>query len=142
MGSMDPCFYALSKLRRRKYDECIETCNELLNRNNYDQSAWFIKTRALTNKNFIDDIEVEEEGLADYLLDDNAVSKIPRPGTSLNRPGTQSLGRPGTSSSKSDTTQPFHSTHIFLSMTVSPHTPSLHPTSTHQPLQLTKPCAL
>lgn len=58
MGTLDPCFYALSLLRRRKYDKSIDTCNELLERNQYDQSAWYVKARALTNKNFIDDLEV------------------------------------------------------------------------------------
>lgn len=66
------------------------------------QSAWYVKCRALTAKAYIDDIEVEEEALGDALMEENAVAKVPRPGTSLARPGTQSTsGRPGTSSQSS-----------------------------------------
>lgn len=65
---------------------------ELLQRNAYDQQVWWVKCRALTNKNWLDDTEVEEEGIAEMLLDDNATAALPRPGTSLNRPQTNSNG--------------------------------------------------
>ena len=32
--------------------------------------------------------EIDEEGVADVLLDDNAINKAPRPGTSFSRPLT------------------------------------------------------
>jgi tetratricopeptide repeat protein 8 len=37
-----------------------------------------VKTRALTGKMYIDDTDLEEEGIAELLLDDNAMSKAPR----------------------------------------------------------------
>ena len=85
---MDPFFLAASKLRRKHYDECIEICNQLLAKNSFDQAAWFLKCRALTLKCWIDDLEIDEEGMADILLDENSVASVPRPGTSIQRPTT------------------------------------------------------
>jgi len=34
---MDPLFLSLSLFRRRKLDECVEVCTELLKKNPYDQ---------------------------------------------------------------------------------------------------------
>lgn len=44
--------------------------------------------RALTLQVYVDDIEGEEEGIAESLLDNYAISMMPRPGTSLKNPGT------------------------------------------------------
>ena len=54
------------------------------------QAVWFIKTRALTLQNWIDDTEVEEEGIAEMVMDENAMAAMPRPGTSVNRPNMAS----------------------------------------------------
>lgn len=32
------------------------------------QAAWLLKCRALTKKNWIDDLEIDEEGVADILM--------------------------------------------------------------------------
>jgi tetratricopeptide repeat protein 8 len=53
------------------------------------------KTRALTQQAYIDDSELEEDGAADLLLDDNAMASMPRPGTSLSRPNTKSSASGG-----------------------------------------------
>eukprot|EP00657_Telonema_sp_P-1_P006848 TRINITY_DN2630_c0_g1_i1.p1 TRINITY_DN2630_c0_g1~~TRINITY_DN2630_c0_g1_i1.p1 ORF type:complete len:259 (+),score=75.39 TRINITY_DN2630_c0_g1_i1:118-894(+) len=53
-----------------------------------DQAVWYLKAQALTEKNYVDDTEMEDEGAADVLLDENAISQAPRPGTSLRRPET------------------------------------------------------
>ena len=150
---MNPAFLALSRLRRRRYDECADLCTELLSKNNFDQQAWWMKMRALTLKAFIDDTgawreerparackpsvpppverferhghthvcsawerrggstsqqehlglsflsaEMEDEGIAEMLMDDNAMQAAPRPGTSLNRPTT--TARLGTQSNR------------------------------------------
>ena len=42
---LDPAFYALSKLRRRRFDEAVDQCSALLRENNRDQAIWYIKTR-------------------------------------------------------------------------------------------------
>ena len=89
---VDPVFLAMSKLRRGYYDECIDICTNLLAENPRDKAVWFIKTRALTLADYIDDTEMEEEGIADMMMDENAVAEVARPGTSLNRPQTQSNG--------------------------------------------------
>mmetsp|Transcript_18547 Transcript_18547/g.18628 ORF Transcript_18547/g.18628 Transcript_18547/m.18628 type:complete len:502 (+) Transcript_18547:215-1720(+) len=83
---MDPLWKAMSKLRRGHYEDCIEVCDELLGANPGDQAAWFIKCKATIKMNYIDDIELDEEGVAEMLLDENAVASMPRPGTSLNAP--------------------------------------------------------
>jgi len=90
MTKVNPFFLAVSRMRRRKYDDVIDICTELLDENPRDQACWFLKCRALTCKQWIDDIEVDEEGVADILMDENAVAQAPRPGTSLNRPLTKS----------------------------------------------------
>lgn len=91
---MDPVYLALSRLRRRKFDGAIEVATELLGRNALDQQVWWIKCRALTNKNWIDECEIEEEGLGELLLDDNSTAQIARPGTSFTRPEITSAGGP------------------------------------------------
>lgn len=42
-----------------------------------------MKCRAVIKQNYIDDIELDEEGIAEVLMDENAMSSMPRPGTSL-----------------------------------------------------------
>jgi tetratricopeptide repeat protein 8 len=97
---MDPAFYALSLLRRRKLDEAIDKSTDILARNPYDQQVWYIKTRALTLKSWIDDTEMEEEGVAEVLLDDHAMSTAPRPGTSLAKPQGTGVQRPMSTSGR------------------------------------------
>ncbi len=91
-SKLDPAFLAYSRLRRRKLDSAIDLCTELLAKTPLDRASWFIKTRALTLKTYIDDIDMEEEGLAELLMDENSMQKAPRPGTSLKRPQTNSSG--------------------------------------------------
>eukprot|EP00197_Chlamydomonas_leiostraca_P003950 CAMPEP_0202869944 /NCGR_PEP_ID=MMETSP1391-20130828/13933_1 /ASSEMBLY_ACC=CAM_ASM_000867 /TAXON_ID=1034604 /ORGANISM="Chlamydomonas leiostraca, Strain SAG 11-49" /LENGTH=107 /DNA_ID=CAMNT_0049550349 /DNA_START=86 /DNA_END=406 /DNA_ORIENTATION=- len=92
---LNPVWLAQSRFRRRKFDECIELCTSILDRNPYDQAVWYLKCRALTMKNWIDDTEIEEEGIADALLDENQTAQVARPGTSLNRPMTGAQGSGG-----------------------------------------------
>ena len=87
-AQVDPLWRAMSDLRRRRHEAAAEACTELLGANPYDQAAWYVKTRALTMEAWIDDTEVEEEGAAEILMDDNAMAQMPRPGTSLARPQT------------------------------------------------------
>ena len=59
---MDALWLAQSKLRRRRFDECIEICTNILEKIQ-DKAAWFLKTRAITAKDYIDDCDMEEESL-------------------------------------------------------------------------------
>lgn len=43
--------------------------------------------KALTEQVYIDDIEAEEEGIAEVLMDNNTIAQVSRPGTSLRTPG-------------------------------------------------------
>ena len=62
--------------------------------------------RALTNQIYVDELEADEEGIADILLDDNAIATAARPGTSFkstqrngsNTPFTNQAIRPITQS--------------------------------------------
>lgn len=89
---MDLFFLATSKLRKKQYDECIALCNELLEKAPYDQATWFLKCRALTLKCWIDDLEIDEENVADMIFDENSIAAVPRPGTSVQRPTTAASG--------------------------------------------------
>ncbi|CAG2189132.1 BBS8 [Mytilus edulis] len=85
---MDPLFLAYSCYRRKKYQECTDICTELLEKNPYDQASWTLKTRALTAQVYVDEVDVDEEGIAEMLMDDNSIAQVSRPGTSLKQPGT------------------------------------------------------
>lgn len=52
---------AQSRFRRRRFDECIDICTRHLERNPLDQAVWYLKCRALTLKNWVDDTEIEEQ---------------------------------------------------------------------------------
>lgn len=48
--------------------------------------------KALTQQVYVDDIEAEEEGIAEALMDNDIVAQVARPGTSLRTPGTAQGG--------------------------------------------------
>ena len=50
--------------------------------------------RALTELVYVDEIENDEEGIAEMLMDDNAIANVARPGTSLKKPPTAVTGGP------------------------------------------------
>ena len=55
---------------------------------NFRKAAWTLKTRALTGQVYVDEVDWDEEGIAEMLMDDNVTANIARPGTSLRLPGT------------------------------------------------------
>ncbi|XP_064624163.1 tetratricopeptide repeat protein 8-like [Lineus longissimus] len=85
---MDPLFLAYSFYRRRKVEQCVNLCSQMLEKNPYDQAAWALKTRALTEQVYVDEVDVDEEGIAEMAMDDNSIAQVARPGTSLKVPGT------------------------------------------------------
>ncbi|GLE06635.1 hypothetical protein PINS_up016029 [Pythium insidiosum] len=98
LDEVDPFYMALLRARQRRFTECIDIWHRDLGAEPL-RSAWVTKTKALTQETYIDDSELEEDGAADLLLDDNVMASMPRPGTSLNRPntraGTSAGGRSG-----------------------------------------------
>lgn len=60
---MDPYHKALSLFRLRKYDLCIEICNQLLATSPTLQGPWELKMRAMTQRVYVDDIEAEEDAV-------------------------------------------------------------------------------
>lgn len=66
---MDSSYYkALSLFRLRKYEKCIEICNQLLNSSPQLQGPWELKMRALTQRVYVDDIEAEDDGVVGQFL--------------------------------------------------------------------------
>jgi len=49
-----------------------------------------LKMRALTEQLYVDEVDIDEEGIAETLMDSNAIANVPRPGTSLKQPSTGS----------------------------------------------------
>lgn len=47
------------------------------------QTFWSLKMQCLTQQVYVDDIEADEEGIAELVLTDDAIAQIARPGTSL-----------------------------------------------------------
>lgn len=91
---IDPAWLALSRLRRRRLDASIAICDSVLQSNPFDLAVWYVKVRSLTNKMWIDESEVDSDGIGDALLDSNAVQKNARPGTSLSAPTGNGSGPP------------------------------------------------
>uniref|UniRef100_A0A8C7F574 Tetratricopeptide repeat domain 8 n=1 Tax=Oncorhynchus kisutch TaxID=8019 RepID=A0A8C7F574_ONCKI len=91
---MDPLFLAWSYFRRRKFQPCSDICSKILEDSPYDQAAWSLKTRALTEMVYIDEVEVDQEGIAEMMLDESSIAQVARPGTSLRRPETSHGGGP------------------------------------------------
>ena len=73
---LDPLFLARSYLRRRKFDSCVEICSKMLEKNPYDQCAWFMKAKALTEQVYVDEVEADTDGIAEMLMDDNSIAQV------------------------------------------------------------------
>ncbi|OQR90039.1 sporangia induced TRP protein [Achlya hypogyna] len=95
LQQVDPFYMAINRARQRRFQESADLCSDILDANPYDQAVWFLKCRVVTQQTYIDDSEMEEEGAADLLLDDNALASMPRPGTSLARPMTRANSSSG-----------------------------------------------
>ncbi|XP_034942233.1 tetratricopeptide repeat protein 8 isoform X2 [Chelonus insularis] len=96
-------YTALCWFRIREFDKCTELCTNLLKKNPKDEAAWLLKMRALTSQVYVDDLETEEESIAETFFDNYTIAEIPRPGTSLRNPATSYEGqgiRPKTQSGR------------------------------------------
>ncbi|XP_065449570.1 tetratricopeptide repeat protein 8 isoform X1 [Chrysemys picta bellii] len=101
---MEPLLQAWSYFRRRKFQLCADLCSQLLEKSpghqepdsefTVTQAAWSLKTRALTEMVYVDEIDIDQEGIAEMMLDENAIAQVARPGTSLKLPGTSQGGGP------------------------------------------------
>lgn len=80
---MDPLFKALSLYRRRKFEESANVCSHELTKNPFDQAFWSLKMQCLTRQIYVDDVEADEEGIAESVLSDEVIADVARPGTSL-----------------------------------------------------------
>lgn len=65
---MDPFYLALSLFKRKKYDECINICNDLLQKDAQQKGPWELKMRAMTQRVYVDDIEADDGVTGDYFF--------------------------------------------------------------------------
>ncbi|XP_036706904.1 tetratricopeptide repeat protein 8-like isoform X2 [Balaenoptera musculus] len=89
---MEPLLLAWSYFRHRKFQLCADLCMQMLEKSPYDQAARILKARALNEVVYIEEIDVDQEGIAGMILNKNA--QVPRPGTSLKLPGSNQTGGP------------------------------------------------
>ena len=40
------------------------------------QAAWYLKGRGLTEQTYVDEVEMEEEGIAELFMDDTAIADV------------------------------------------------------------------
>lgn len=40
------------------------------------QAAWYLKGRALTEQTYVDEVEMEEEGIAELFMDDTTIADV------------------------------------------------------------------
>lgn len=64
---MDQFYLAISLFRRKKFDECINICNDLLQKNQQQRGPWELKMRAMIQRVYVDDIEADD-GVPGYDL--------------------------------------------------------------------------
>lgn len=57
---MDQFYLAISLFRRKKFEECINVCNELLQKNQQQKGPWELKMRAMIQRVYVDDIEADD----------------------------------------------------------------------------------
>lgn len=57
---MDQFYLAISLFRRKKFEECINVCNELLQKNSQHKGPWELKMRAMIQRVYVDDIEADD----------------------------------------------------------------------------------
>ena len=65
---MDPLWLAMSRYRRGKLDSAITICDDILSQRPGDQAAWSVKCRSVIKQNYLDDIEMNQESVAEMLL--------------------------------------------------------------------------
>ncbi|KAM4665174.1 tetratricopeptide repeat protein 8 isoform 1-T1 [Discoglossus pictus] len=100
----EPLLQAWSYFRRRKFELCSQVCTRILEQEPRDEepssenlnvkAAWSLKTRALTEMVYVDEIDVDQEGIAEMMLDENAIAQVARPGTSLKQPLSRKFDGP------------------------------------------------
>ena len=90
LPGVNKLWLALKKFKQRDFKACIQFCTEILDQTPNDQAVWLLKCRALSVEAYIDESEVEDEGIGDLILDEHAVASLPRPGTSIQKPSTSS----------------------------------------------------
>lgn len=57
---MDQFYTAISLFRRKKFEECVNVCNELLQKNPQLKGPWELKMRAMIQRVYVDDIEADD----------------------------------------------------------------------------------
>lgn len=59
-NAIDSFYKAISLFRRKKFDDCINVCNDLLQKNPNQKGPWELKMRAMIQRVYVDDIEADD----------------------------------------------------------------------------------
>lgn len=74
---------AMSRFKRHKYKECLELVDQMLEENNRDKAAFQLKLNCLIMQNKDEELDLDEQPLAELLLDEKSKQTVVRPGTSF-----------------------------------------------------------
>ncbi|KAJ3405102.1 Tetratricopeptide repeat protein 8 [Chytridiales sp. JEL 0842] len=90
---------AVQRFTAHQYDQCKDICTKLLDGNAYDQAAWYLKTRSITEISRAEDFEDSFDAPPpSSALDDGIKAPLPRPGTSLRVQTPTSIRKPSNAS--------------------------------------------
>ena len=84
----DPLYKSLYYLRLKNFAKCAESCRGI--GRSQQKEKWYIICKARTEESWTDFTEPDDLTAADYVFDENILTELPRPGTSL-RTGNQSV---------------------------------------------------
>lgn len=96
---MDPLFKSLYYLRLKNYQKCTEECKKITT--NQQKEKWYIVCKSRTDESWTDFTEPDSLAASDYVFDENVLTELPRPGTSLRTANQSARGsRPITASGR------------------------------------------
>ncbi|OHT05808.1 TPR Domain containing protein [Tritrichomonas foetus] len=82
----DTLYKSLYYLRMKNFTKCAESCKGI--GSSQQKEKWYIICKARTEESWTDFTEPDDLSAADYVFDENILTELPRPGTSL-RTGMQ-----------------------------------------------------
>ncbi|KAH0786816.1 tetratricopeptide repeat protein 8 [Histomonas meleagridis] len=118
---VDPLYRSLNFLRLRNYTKCAEACKSISSKK--QKEKWYIICKARIEESWTDFTEPDELPASDYIFDENLISELPRPGTSLQSTRSTRGNLPISSNGKPITGYS-HSRNINTSLGLTPTTSS------------------
>ncbi|GMS79997.1 hypothetical protein PENTCL1PPCAC_2172, partial [Pristionchus entomophagus] len=81
---------ALRLFSANQIDGAEDEATRILQKNPLDQAAWTLKLSCLADRFYVDELENNDIGLAEQVIDTQIIATAARPGTSFARPSTSS----------------------------------------------------